>query len=291
MDVQIGCGQITWGADVAPDQVLADIAQAGYAGAPWSASAGETPEQVRQRFDRAGLVPAPGYFGGDFWDTKARADHLERARRHAGTAAALGLTEMYVAVGGFDRKAPSGRTRRQTAGHASPDEALTDDEFGRLTEGLDAIGRISLEEGVRSCFHNHVGTFIETEDEIERLLAAVDADVLFLGPDTGHLAWAGVDVPAFTRRHAERIKTMHLKDVVAEVAEQGREGAWDYDTTQFEGVWTEIGEGDVDFAATLAALEQASFSGWLIVETDVTQKDSALESATICRQNLRALGV
>ena len=291
MDVSIGCGQITWGRDVAEDDVLADIATAGYTGAPWSARAGESAQQVRQRFDRHGLVPAPGYFGGDFWDVDARADHLENARRHAGLAAELGLTEMYVAVGGFDRRAPSGRTRRETAGHAGAADALSDDDFGRLTEGLDAIGRITLAEGVRSCFHNHVGTFVETGDEVERLLAAVDPDVLFLGPDTGHLAWAGVDPAEFTRRHATRIKTMHLKDVVDSVAEQGRRNDWNYDTTQAEGVWTEIGEGDVDFAGILSALEGAGFAGWLIVETDVTRKPSALESATVCRRNLHALGV
>lgn len=291
MRVSIGCGQITWGSDVPEDEVLADIARAGYAGAPWSAKGGRTPAQIREQYAKHGLVPAPGYFGGDFWDEDSRAEHLEQAKRHAGTAAELGLTEMYVAVGGFQRQAPSGRTRAEVAGHVRPEDSLTGEEFDRLTDGLTEIGRISLEEGVRSCFHNHVGTFVENEAEVERLLASVDPDVLFLGPDTGHLAWAGVDVAEFTRRHAGRIKTMHLKDVVDSVAERGRREDWGYGRCQDEGVWTEIGEGDVDFAGILRALDEAGFGGWLIVETDVTQKPTALDSATTCRESLRRLGL
>lgn len=288
MRVDVGCGQITWGRDVPREQVLADIAQAGYAGAP---AGGSSAAEIRALYGQHGLAPAPGYFGRDFWDESKRSEHVAEAHRQAGVAQELGLTEMYVAVGGFGQAAPSGRTRAEAAGHVRPEDALSDADFARLAAGLDAVGRATLEHGVRSCFHSHVGTFVETEAEVERLLSMVDPEVLFLGPDTGHMAWAGIDVVDFTTRHADRIKTMHLKDVMADVAAEGRAGEWDYRTSVDHGVWTEIGEGCVDFAGVLGALDNAGFDGWLIVETDVTQKPTALESATICRQNLRQLGI
>jgi inosose dehydratase len=136
-----------------------------------------------------------------------------------------------------------------------------------------------------------MGTFVETEDEIERMLELTDPDLIWLGPDTGHLAWAGVDVVAFCERHAERIKTMHIKDVNGDVRDRGIEAGWDYATFCDNGIWTEIGTGCVDFAKIFAVLSSQDFSGWLVVETDVTQLSSPLESATVSRQNLRRFGL
>ncbi|MFD2081852.1 inosose dehydratase [Actinopolymorpha cephalotaxi] len=290
MKVDLGCGQITW-RGVPEEKVLADIAEAGYAGAPLSAHGGRTAEQIAQIWGGYGLAPAPGYFGGDFWEADRHDEYVAQAGEHARIASDLGVHEVYVSAGGFNTTTRSGRTRRDVAAHAGPDDALPEKEFGQLVRTVDAIARATLEYGVRSCYHNHVGTFVETEDEIERLLAAVDPEVLFLGPDTGHLAWAGVDVVEFTRRHAERIKTAHLKDIDVAVRDRGREAGWDYSTFEKHAIWAEVGHGEVDFATMFSLLDQAGFAGWLIVETDVTQRETPLESARISRDNLRALGV
>lgn len=289
MRVNVGCGQITW-RNVAEADVLADIAAAGYEGAPLSARGGVTAQEVQDRYQGYGLRPAPGYFGGDFWEADKQAQFVEDARHVAKVSRELGVEELYVSAGGFNTTTRAGRTRRDSAAHVEELDGLTDEQFEQLAANLDAIGRATLDEGVRSCYHSHVGTFVETESEVERLLSMVDADVLFLGPDTGHLAWAGVDVLAFARRHASRIRTMHLKDTVAAVRDRGVAEGWDYSTFEQHGIWTEIGEGDVDFATLFEILDGAGFNGWLIVETDVTQKSSPLESAKISRENLRRLG-
>jgi inosose dehydratase len=108
-----------------------------------------------------------------------------------------------------------------------PEDSLTDDEFQVFGEMLNMVGEITLAEGVRSCFHNHVGTVIETRAEVDRLLALTDSSLVFLGPDTGHLAWAGADPVAFCRDYAPRIKTLHLKDINAEVNHDTVSG-WHY---------------------------------------------------------------
>jgi inosose dehydratase len=291
MQVRLGCGQITWRGTGSEEAVLTDIAQAGYEGAPMSARGGRSAQDVKELYESHNLVPAPGYFSGSFWDESKRDEHLESARRVASISAELGLTEIYVADGGFKAPTRTGRTRWEVAAHPSAEDSLSDGDFARLAAGLDAVGRATLEFGVRSCFHNHVGTFVETEAEIERLLASVDPEVLFLGPDTGHLAWGGVDVVDFTRRHAERIKTMHLKDIVESVSQKGKAAGWDYSTFEKNAIWTEIGEGSIDFAEVLRILDGVGFEGWLIVETDVTQLPTPLESAVVSRKALRTLGV
>jgi inosose dehydratase len=111
-----------------------------------------------------------------------------------------------------------------------------------------------------------------------------------MGPDTGHLAWGGVDVVQFCREYATAIKSMHIKDIDPQVLAEGREKNWDYRSFTTQGIFTELGTGFVDFPAVFNSLENVGFQGWLIVETDVTQRPSALISAQISRDYLATLG-
>lgn len=290
-NVPIGCGQITWrGLD--EKAALADIAAAGYAGAPAGPSGERTAQETLALYESYGLRPAPGYFAADFWKAEQEAEILERARHYAAVTAELGLTETYVATGGFDRDVmASGRTRAAASGHVTSADGLSDADFGHFAATLNRVGQVMLEEGVKCCFHNHVGSVIETGEEMERLLAATDPDVVFLGPDTGHLAWAGADVVDFFRRYADRIKTVHVKDIDEAVRKEGVAKQWDYRTFSDHGIWAEVGHGVIDFPAVFQILADAGFDGWIIVETDVTQLASPLESAQVSRAYLRGLGL
>lgn len=291
MTIEIGCGQITWrGSGASDEQVLADIAAAGYGGAPWPRGERDA-STIVELFGRHGLKPAPGYLAGDYWDLSRRDDQLAEARRYAEVSRQLGLTELYLADGGFDRVRPGHRTRRQAAGNVTEADALSDEEFAQLAEGVSAVGRATLEYGVRSCFHNHVGSFVETRAEVERLLALADPHALFLGPDTGHLAWAGDDPVAFFRDHRDRILTVHIKDIGTHALEEGRRLDWDYRTYSDSGIFTELGDGVVDWDAFFEIVRESGFSGWLIVETDVTQLASPRESAVRSRESLRKWGL
>src|SRR5688572_14438434 len=99
--IWIGCGQLTW-KNVDESQVLAEIAQAGYDGAPAGPRQGETTAATLARFAKAGLRPAPGYLGAEFWRADLEAEILARAEQYANFAQAAGYTELYVAAGGGD---------------------------------------------------------------------------------------------------------------------------------------------------------------------------------------------
>ena len=287
----IGCGQITW-RGVPEEQVLAEIAQAGYVGAPAGPKEGQSAADGIATFIKYGLKPAPGYLGADYWDKSQEATILQRARDYAAFAKAAGCTELYVAAGGFNSYVTKrGLNRSQIAGHVKPEDAMTDAEFAQFAKALNAVGEITLEQGVKSCFHNHVGSTIETRAEIDRLWDQVDPTLVFMGPDTGHLAWAGADVVEFCRDYASSIKTMHIKDVNKQVMDEGVAAQWDYRTFSDKGIWTELGQGCVDFPAVFQILKDAGFSGWIIVETDVTQLPTALESAIVSRNYLRTLSL
>jgi inosose dehydratase len=287
----IGCGQLTW-QKMDEAQVLAEIAAAGYDGAPASPSGDRAFDDILAAFAQAGLKPAPGYLGANFERKDEQEAILARAHRYAQFAQQAGCTELYVAGGGFDQYVTArGFTRNQVAGHVQPADAMPTEEFRQFAETLTAVGETTLQYGVRSCFHNHVGSVVETRDEIDRLWSLVDHSVVFMGPDTGHLAWGGVDVVSFCRDYAAAIKTMHIKDIDPQVLAEGREKNWDYRTFSAHGIFTELGQGFVDFPGVFRILERVGFSGWLIVETDVTQQPTALLSAQLSRAYLRSLGI
>lgn len=290
-NVWIGCGQITWH-NVPEEQVLREIAQSGYAGAPAAPSKDQSTAETLALFQKHSLKPAPGYLGAEFWDKNQEAQILARAQELAAFGKAAGCTEIYVAAGGFDHYTTRrGLTRRQISGHVKPEDSMTDAEYQQFAKVLNQVGAITLAQGVKSCFHNHVGATIETRAEIDHLFSLVDRNVIFMGPDTGHLAWAGADVVQFCRDYADSIKTMHIKDVNPAVLKEGVPAEWDYRTFSDKGIWTELGQGCVDFPAVFKILESAGFQGWLIVETDVTQLPTALESAVVSRNYLRSLGL
>lgn len=286
----IGCGQLTW-RNVPETQVLAEIAQAGYDGAPASPRTGRSPREVVELYAQYGLKPAPGYLAGEFWRQDRASAILARAHEYARFSQAVGCNELYVAATLTDDYITArGFTRRQVAGHVHPDDAMSDEEFRQFAETLNQVGEITLSYGVSTCFHNHVGSLIETRAEIDRLWSLVDTSVVFMGPDTGHLAWGGVDVVPFCRDYASAIKTMHLKDIDPQVLAEGREKRWDYRTFSERGIFTELGQGFVDFPGLFRILAASDLQSWLIVETDVTQQPSPLISAQISRRYLASLG-
>ena len=300
-NAQIGCGAITWhvvnqqlpeAQRTSPDQMYAEIAQAGYAGAPAGPSTTKSTEEVLAGLSKHGLKPAPGYLGVDFWDPTQEAEILEKAKISAQFHQSAGLNEVYVAAGGFDGYITSRNlTRRQISGHVKPEDYMTDEEFAQFARVLNRVGEITLEHGVKSCFHNHVGSTIETREEIDRLFSMIDRNLVFMGPDTGHLEWAGADMLDFCRDYAESIRTIHIKDVNKAVLDEGVAAEWDYRTFSEKGIWTELGDGYLDFPALFKILEQADFAGWIIVETDVTQLESPLASAIVSRDYLRRIGL
>lgn len=281
MQAQIGCGQLTWNRDMAPQEVLADIARAGYDGAP---APGTDPQATAKLFAAANLKPAPGYLGAPLWDPAAADSIVTQAKEHARTHQQLGLTEIYVAVNLTTE-------RRAVAGRVSAADALSDAGFVTLAATLNAVGHATLEFGVSTCFHNHVGSYIETRAELDHVFSLVDRSVVFLGPDFGHLAWAGDDAVACARDYAADIKTIHIKDIDPTVLAEGVTKHWDYATFSGHGIFIELGTGFVDLKGTLAEVGGANFPGWIIVETDVTQLPTAFESAEISRAYLKGIGL
>lgn len=283
---QIAFNPITWyltdegfNPAVAPPlpQIYQEIREAGFDAVHVEVPSGMSVPDYRRLLDDTGLTPAPGYFNAPFSDDGALQESLERARRVAGEHAELGLSRIFIA----DRFGASERAELPARGVGFDAVRL-----GRIVENLAAVAGVMVSEGVTPCLHQHVGTWIETEAETVAVLDRIDPALLLVGPDTGHLAWAGVDPAQFIQRYPDRIGAVHLKDMRAAVKE--RPG--DYRTTVARHLWTEPGRGDVDFAAVLGVL--ASFDGWFVVEVDLADQPTPKESAAFSARSVKKyLGV
>src|SRR5205085_1827735 len=133
--------------------------------------------------------------------------------------------------------------------------------LGEIVRTLELIGAATARHGVTSCLHQHVGTWIETEEEYEWVLARVDPEQIAIGPDSGHLAWAGADPVEFVRRHADRVRAVHVKDIRLDIARSTRGTDATYKQVVAQGLWAEPGLGDLQLDELLAALP-AEFAGW-----------------------------
>jgi inosose dehydratase len=135
-------------------------------------------------------------------------------------------------------------------------------------------------------YHHHMGTVIQTETELERLLAAVPGLSLLLDP--GHLAFAGIDPLAVARRHGPRVAHVHLKSVRRAVADRARQERWSFCRAVTEGVFTIPGDGCVDFPAIFGVLASAGYRGWLVVEAEEDPaRIPALPKAKAAREYVR----
>jgi inosose dehydratase len=141
------------------------------------------------------------------------------------------------------------------------------DEAGwkRLLSNLDRVARLATDKGVRAVLHPHVGTMIETGDEVQQVL---DGSSISLCLDTGHLLISGTDPAELARQAPERIAHLHLKDVDSTVAAKARSGQLTYSEAVKQGMYRPLGQGDVDVPAIVGHVRAHGYSGWYILEQD-----------------------
>ena len=269
----VGNAPVSWGVYEAdrPNppfaSVLDAIASAGYEGtelgpygylptAPDALGA-----ELKKRKLRLGssFVPLP------LEDGARRAQSVEAALAVARLLATQGVQELIVA----DDEDPR---RTAIAGRIPADGSAgwSDGQWREATATLDAVARAIKDAlGMRVVVHHHAGTFLETPDEIDRLLADTDDELVGLLLDTGHATYGGADAVEITRRHGARIRYVHLKDVDHAELDHVRKSSVRMEEAWKRGVFCALGEGVVDFPGVVETLRGKGYAGWMIVEQDV----------------------
>lgn len=142
---------------------------------------------------------------------------------------------------------------------------LDDLAWKHLLDNLEMLVEHAAGRGVRACLHPHVGTMVESYDEVRRVL---DQSTAPLCLDTGHLLIGGSDPVALTREATDRIVHTHLKDVDLSWATRVRAGELTYTDAVAGGMYRPLGQGDVDIAAIVGTLDSSGYTGWYVMEQD-----------------------
>ena len=268
--VFVGANPIIWSNDDFPElngdlplhDLLDDMRRAGFAGSELGHAYPRTSDALGAALARHGLRLVSGWHSA-YFATKNRSDELASLDAHCALLANLGASVAIVAECSHcihgDRHAP--------LGYASQDRpTLAAAEWPRLIDGLNAAATVAARHGLRLVYHHHMGTVIQTAEELDRLLAGAPSLGLLLDP--GHLAFAGLDPLAIIDQYGPRIHHVHLKSVRPDIVARARAEGWSFHRAVCSGVFTIPGEGSVDFPAIFARLAALDYAGWLVVEAE-----------------------
>jgi inosose dehydratase len=142
---------------------------------------------------------------------------------------------------------------------------LNDSQWATLLANLDRLADVAAERGVLAVLHPHVGTMVEARSDVDRVLQGASIKLCL---DTGHLLIGGTDPLALTLQVPSRIAHAHLKDVDTALAARVQAGELTYTEAVRKGMYTPLGEGDVDIAGIVTALRTNGFDGWFVMEQD-----------------------
>ncbi len=145
---------------------------------------------------------------------------------------------------------------------------MNDEEWDKLCTGINKLGKVAKDMGIKLCFHHHMGTVVQTEAEIDRMMQNTDPELFGLLFDSGHLAYCGEDYMSVLNKYADRIRHVHLKDIRPEVVAKVKENHWSFLQGVRAGAFTVPGDGCIDFKPIFDVLEKTGYEGYVLVEAE-----------------------
>jgi inosose dehydratase len=267
LSIRFGVSPIAWinddmpelGGDTPLEQVLAEARGLGFEGIELGGKFPRDPPTLSALLARFQLALVGGWYSASLL-TRSAGEEIAALQAHLELLKALGcrvfiLAETSNAIHG-DRARPLSATPRLNRADWA--------HFGaKLTEVADAVAAA----GLRLAYHHHLGTVVESGEDIERFLESTGPSV-GLTVDTGHAALGGVDAVSLIREHPLRVAHVHAKDIRGKVFRKIESEGGSFLRGVLEGIFTVPGDGDLDFRTVMQALGKIGYSGWIIVEAE-----------------------
>jgi inosose dehydratase len=300
MAIKVASAPINWGimehVELPPDypytRVLDEIKAAGYSGTelgPYGFLPADSAVLRKELANRL-LTLCSAFVDIELGNKDAQAAGLAFVARSAKLisedgARLLVLSDMTTP----ERNATSGR--RNDANQISWSEA----QWQAAAVAIREIIKLCKTFGLRVAFHHHVGSHVETPEEVDRLFSLFSADELGLCLDTGHYVYGGGDTIEFLEKQVSRVWCVHLKDVYEQKATEARKQRMNFHAAVRHGIFAPLGKGSIDFPRVISLLQRGNFDGWVVVEADVLPggvgADAPLPNAIAGREYLRKLGI
>ncbi len=268
-NVKLGIAPIAWTNDDMPElggentfeQCVSEMALAGFTGSEIGNKYPKDPAVLKKALDLRGIRICNAWFSA-FLTTKPLEETVEafikhRDFLHAMGAKVIGACEQGHSIQGmmdvpvFDMK-PS----------------FTAEEWDRLAKGLEVLGRLAAEKDMVVAYHHHMGTGVQTLEEIDRLMTMTDPNLVYLLFDSGHLTFSGENPEEVLKKYIKRIQHVHLKDVRKDVLERVKNEKLSFLQAVKEGAFTIPGDGMIDFEPLFDILGENNYMGWFVVEAE-----------------------
>ncbi len=289
MAVQLAINPITWsnddhpslGGEIPLETCLSETSKAGYAGTEFGFKFPRTTPELTAILRTHELKLVSAWYDGRILEKEIDAEydailpHLTMLKDQGCNLVVYADTSRGRHGGIFE---PVSRRPR-----------LADGEWPAYGRKITALAEKFADFGVRMAFHHHMGTFVETDEEVDRLMGTT-GDAVGLLFDTGHCVYAHGDPAAMLERHIGRINHVHCKDIRRPVLERAWKEDMSFMDAVLAGIFTGPGDGSVDYAPLLRRLHNAGYEGWLVVEAEQDPaKAHPLTYATLGYRNLLGL--
>ena len=270
MAIRIGANPIGWsnddlqeiGGDTPLETCLAEAREAGIEGMELGNKFPREAGPLKAALAPYGLACVGGWHSIELLKRSAR-EEFDLAKPHRDLLIAMG-TEVFIVA------ETSNAIHGQRDVPLSRRPTLAPDAWSAYGAKVTELAELLAAEGLKLCYHHHMGTIVETEADIEAFMAHTRAPANLL-LDTGHATWGGSDPAVLAARFRDRISHVHVKDVRAAVMEQARRDDWSFlDAVLGQGsalgIYTVPGDGIVDYTAVFKALP--GYAGWVVIEAE-----------------------
>lgn len=222
--------------------------------------------------------------------SEAHNEGIERALKTAELMHEAGYPNAFIVLADQNGSVPA---RTKNAGRVTPATGMTERQWNQFSEGAMKVAAAVRERfGMKTVFHHHCAGYIETPDEIDKLMTLTDPDLLGLCLDTGHYSFGGGDPLECLKMYGPRIWHVHFKDYDPGTGKRAKENHWDYFESVSHGVFCELGKGNVKFREIARLLDTYNYQDWIVVEQDVLPGMGEPKKSAVSNRNyLRSIGL
>ncbi len=265
--IRLGVAPIAWsnsdlpqlGGATSLETCLRESRKAGFSGTETGVKFMMDADVLQPVLAKHKLALVSGWFSGELIKRSVKAEK-ERILSQMETFKALGAPVLVYAE-------TTGTVQNRIDTPLSKRPHLADEDFPAYGRKLTELAEWMADFGVAMTYHHHMGTVIETQREIDLLMAHTGAAVGLL-LDTGHLRFAGGDIAETTRKHGRRINHVHCKDLRWDVLKAARQKDQSFLAAILDGVFTVPGDGFIDYHAFARQLAEIGYDGWVVVEAE-----------------------
>ncbi|MGI5850396.1 MAG: myo-inosose-2 dehydratase [Christensenellales bacterium] len=291
--VKLAMAPISWTNDDLPElggdntfeQCISEIALAGYEGTEIGNKFPRDGEALKRALEMRRLIIVNQWFSTYFTSLDER-ETIDAFIKHRDFlydqgARVIGCSEQGNSIQGKDVPILQNKP------------VYTDQEWKKVVKGMNRLGELAEEKGMKACLHHHMGTGVQTPREIDKFMEMTN-DNVYLLYDSGHIVFSEGNVESayeLLKKYIKRVAHVHLKDIRENMYKEAVENKWSFLYAVKQGVFTVPGDGMIDFKPIFKVLAKSNYQGWMVVEAEQDPaKANPFEYALKSRDYIRKTG-